>query len=183
MIDVAIAYVGIVSLSLLWLSAARHKLVDFQAFRATVERYELLPRAGVLPLALLLPVLELAVGLALLAPATRVAAAHAALALLALYSLAIGVNLLRGRHDIDCGCTGPALRQQLSGWLIVRNLLLMTLSAGLLLPIRARDLHWLDAFTIAFAVAAGTLLYIAANHALANAHGMDRVGRLAPSRG
>jgi hypothetical protein len=179
MIDLAIVYVSVVWLSLVWLSAARHKLADFQAFRATLERYELLPPAGVLPLALLLPVLELAVGLAVLLHATRVAATQAALALLALYTTAIGINLLRGRRDIDCGCTGPALRQQLSGWLIVRNLLLMTLCGSLLLPIRARDLQWLDAFTIVCGVAAGALLYVAANHAMANAHAMANVRRLA----
>ena len=42
--------------------------------------------------------------------ATPHAAAAAAL-LLALYAGAIGVNLARGRRDIDCGCGGPASRQ------------------------------------------------------------------------
>jgi len=38
--------------------------------------------------------------------------------LLALYTLAVVVNLARGRREIDCGCFGPAARQPLSAALV-----------------------------------------------------------------
>ena len=39
-----------------------------------------------------------------LSPSTRFPVAGASVALLALYTAAVAVNLLRGRHWIDCGC-------------------------------------------------------------------------------
>jgi hypothetical protein len=89
--------------------------------------------------------------------------------LLALYAGVIAVNLLRGRRDVDCGCAGPAARQPLSGWLLARNGALFGLGlAGIATP-GARPLQWLDAFTVAVALAAAMLAYGALNRLLANA--------------
>ncbi|WP_289141256.1 MauE/DoxX family redox-associated membrane protein [uncultured Brevibacillus sp.] len=45
--------------------------------------------------------------------------------LLILYSVAIAINLLRGRRDISCGCGGVAGNHPISWLLVLRNLLLM----------------------------------------------------------
>ncbi len=94
-------------------SAASHKVRAPAWFRRQVADYRLLPEALHGPAARALPLLEGALALALLWPATRGAAALAALALVALYAAAIGINLARGRHDLDCGCAGPGAPQPL----------------------------------------------------------------------
>jgi hypothetical protein len=89
--------------------------------------------------------------------------------LLVLFTGAIGINLMRGRTDIDCGCFGPALRQQLSGWLLLRNLFLMILATTLLLPENGRQIEPLDLATIVLGAATMVILYASANVAIGNA--------------
>ena len=66
--------------------------------------------------------------------ATAAGSAAAAI-LLGLFSVAIGINLARGRSHIDCGCFQSALRQQLSISLLVRNGFLIALA----LPLRYQE--------------------------------------------
>jgi len=147
----------------LFATAVLHKAADLAAFRATIANYELLPRslAGAAASALLAAELVVAIGLALL-PDPRLAAAGA-IALLGTYSLAVGVNLARGRRDIDCGCLGPRHRQRLSGWLLLRNGLAIFGALALLSPPSPRPWVWIDAVSIAGGAAALGLLWAAAN--------------------
>lgn len=156
-------------LALLLLDAAVHKLRDLRGFREALAGYRIVPAPGVMPAALGLAAAELALVPALLAPGLGAAPALCAAALLVLYAAAIGVNLARGRRDIDCGCSSRALRGSLHGGLVARNLGLAGLALVAALPAGARTLHWVDGVTIAGAVAAGALLYAAADRALANA--------------
>ena len=55
----------------------------------------------------------------LIVPATRPAAAMLAFALLAIYGVAIAINLVRGNRRIDCGCGGAG--QGLSWFLVGRK--------------------------------------------------------------
>ncbi len=157
------------ALALVFAQAAWHKARDLGAFAAAVANYELIP-SPLAPLAAtqLLVAEILLVGTLWLPPA-RTGAALAALALLALYAAAIAVNLARGRRDIDCGCTGPALRQPLSGWLLARNAALGALALATALPTEARTLGAADALPIAGGAAAGFALTLAANQLAANA--------------
>jgi hypothetical protein len=104
------------------------KLRAPDAFEGVVYNYRLLPDAWVRPVARGLPMVELALAAALLPAALRPYAAGTAVALLAIVTLAVGVNLLRGRREIDCGCFSSELRQTLSGWLVLRNLALLGLA-------------------------------------------------------
>lgn len=125
----------------LLLGAGWHKLRAPEAFRRALAGYELLP-AFCLPVAArLLPLLEIALGAALLLPATRPAAAALACALFLLYALAMGVNLLRGRRGMDCGCSFGARAAGLSAFMPLRNLL-FALAAALAAapPVRAPQL-------------------------------------------
>jgi hypothetical protein len=151
------------ALALVFAQAAWHKLRDLRGFSAAISAYELLP-AALAPLA----ATQLVVAELLLVGTLRTAAALGALALLALYSAAIGVNLARGRRDIDCGCTGPALRQPLSGWLLVRNAALGALALCAALPVAPRALGAADALPIAGGAFALFALYLAANQLSAN---------------
>ena len=153
------------ALAALFASAALHKLRDGAAFRAVVHAYRLVPDA-VVAAAPAIAAGELAVAAALLLPSTRIAGAVGVVALLALYSVAIAVNLARGRRSIDCGCGPLGARQPISEWLLVRNGALVTVA---LLAMRApaeRALLWVDWLTIAGGVAAAACAWAAA-HTLA----------------
>ncbi|WP_232463517.1 MauE/DoxX family redox-associated membrane protein [Tumebacillus avium] len=49
--------------------------------------------------------------------------------LLAMYSIAVSMNLLKGRTEISCGCGGIVGNHQLSWGLIIRNVLLIACSS------------------------------------------------------
>ena len=71
-------------------------------------------------------------------PATRHFGAALAIALLVMFALAMAINLVRGRTEIDCGCFKSGLRQTVSGWLVGRNLLLAAGTVLLWLPATER---------------------------------------------
>lgn len=146
------------ALALLFATAAVHKLRDPRDFRTTLADYEILPPAfvGLGVGALVAAESVVAMMLLLIGGAT---AGLASLALLALYSFAIGLNLLRGRRQIDCGCLGPAFRQPLSAGLILRNAILGLGAAAAALPVSARSLHAIDAVSLGFGLVTLVLLF------------------------
>ncbi len=168
-LDPAAAWAASAALALVFAQAAWHKLRDLRAFAASIEAYALSP-ASLAPLAATqLVVAELLLVGTLLLPPARAGASLGACALLAFYSAAIAVNLARGRRDIDCGCTGPALRTPLSGWLLARNAALAALALCGAWPAAARSLVAADALPIAGGALAVFALSLAANQLAANA--------------
>ena len=81
------------------------KLPDPAAAVRAVRAYQLLPEGLVGPVAFGLPVLEIAVGLALLAGVLVRAAALATALLMVVFLTAVGSAWARGLQ-IDCGCFG-----------------------------------------------------------------------------
>jgi uncharacterized membrane protein YphA (DoxX/SURF4 family) len=81
------------------------KLPDPAAAVRAVRAYQLLPEALLGPVAFGLPVVEIAVGLALLAGVFVRTAALAAAVLMAVFIAAVGSAWARGLQ-IDCGCFG-----------------------------------------------------------------------------
>jgi uncharacterized membrane protein YphA (DoxX/SURF4 family) len=108
------------ALAILFATAALAKLRRRRDFYATVLAYQLLPPRQAMGMATILPWTEVAIALGLIAGFS--VAAYAAAGLLLIYALAIGVNLARGRRNIDCGCSSSP--RKLSIWLVVRNLML-----------------------------------------------------------
>ena len=106
------------------LVGAAQKLRDLMLFEAAIEGYELAPSFLVKPLTVMLPVAEAAAGLLLLFPSVRAAGGALALAVIALVTAAVAVNLLRGRTDVSCGCGGVEDEQTLSWALVARNVAL-----------------------------------------------------------
>ncbi len=155
-----------IAVSLLLLTAARHKLTDFAHFSGVVQRYRLLPVALAKAAAALLVAIEAAVGVALWLPAFAAPAALAAFGLLSLYSAAIGINLLRGRRHIDCGCGRPGSVRPLSSALLVRNAGLGLAALASTLPVEPRAPIWIDGVTVVAGVAALALLYAAVDASL-----------------
>lgn len=126
--------------------AAMHKATDLTMFVHTMGGYRLLPAALLMPTALGLLFLEVAVILGLIVPVTRPFAAGIALLLLATYAGAIGINLSRGNTHIDCGCGGAG--QGLSWYLVARNAvlgLLCLVAMASLLPVEMTAMAWLSA--------------------------------------
>lgn len=168
-LDPAISIAVSAALCLLWVSAGVQKLIHPGHHRAALANYELLPQSWVFPASVLLPLLEIAIGFAVVVPALATIGASSSIVLLGIYTLAVSINLARGRRDIECGCGGPALRQSLSGGLVARNVFLIGTSAVVLVPPAQRPLVWVDFATVVGAVAVAGLLYTAANQALAQA--------------
>lgn len=174
MIDPLFGRVVAAAFALLLLSAAWHKLSANAAFRAALAEYQLIPVA-MLPLAAwLLPCCELLLAVAWLAGHATAAAPLTAL-LLAVYALAMALNLLRGRVYIGCGCSlggSPASDTPLSWWLVVRNLLLSGLALLGALPTTGRTLGTHDRLTVVLATLACIVLFAGASQLLRNRAGM-----------
>ena len=159
MLDPAILSTVRLGVGCLLLFAAGHKLRHMWDFRLALGAYRLLPEWAVLPMARLLALAELALGVACLAqlPLGYVGA----FALLSVYTVAILVNLARGRNSIDCGCGGPP--QPLSYALVLRNALLLGACVAALAEPAPRPLGWLDFLTITAGLAVLALLYATLN--------------------
>jgi len=163
------------ALALLFLSAAAHKLRAPATFRAQLSDYRLVPERASGAAAAAVVAAELATGFALWLPPLRTSACAAALGLLCAYSGAIALNLVRGRRDIDCGCSGPALRQPLTPWLLARNALLGGIAAACLAPVGERALVWVDSVTLLGGFLVLVALYAASNRMLASAPALARL--------
>lgn len=106
---------------LVFLSAAIGKMRNWIPLQGVIANYRLLPDILVAPVAYVLPPVEALLGAALLLGMRSPAPEAVAAVLLAVFAAAMGINLLRGRRHIDCGCFQSALRQSLSWILVARN--------------------------------------------------------------
>jgi hypothetical protein len=114
-------------IALVFLSAATAKMRNWPIFRGVVANYRLLPQALVGPVTYVLPPAEAAIGAMLPTGLFAPWAEAAAAVLLGAFAVAMGINLLRGRRQIDCGCFQGALKQPLRWTLVGRNALLALL--------------------------------------------------------
>jgi uncharacterized membrane protein YphA (DoxX/SURF4 family) len=96
-----------VALGLVFLAAGGLKIGHFDVFAGEIAGFQLLPHPVIAPLALLLPFVEVLLGIYLvLGLFTRLAAALAAIQLF-IYSAAIASAVVRG-ISTSCGCFGPS---------------------------------------------------------------------------
>lgn len=100
------------------------KLIVRGSLLEVVDAYEVLPRRVVRPVALSLPWVEVATGIAILLRLAWPAAAAVGVGLFTAFSYGIGVNLIRGRRDIECGCFGSRAGDHLTAWQFWRAFLL-----------------------------------------------------------
>jgi Methylamine utilisation protein MauE len=177
-IDPVFGWMAAVAAAAIFAASGALKFYDLEAFRGAVANYRLLAQWLATPFAWTAPVLECAAALGLLLSPIRVSAALVLIALLGVFTGAIVINLARGRTDIDCGCFGPALRQRLSWWLLLRNGALFALLALAAMPAGGRPMEFLDLATVAMAAATVVVLYTAANYLIANAPGLRALGAL-----
>lgn len=166
-------------LAFVFAEAAVHKLRDPAAFSGIVRGHALVPDGLAPGVTASLIAGEGLAALALLAPFGAAPGAALALALLSVYSTAIGVNLARGRRDVDCGCLGPGQRQSLAPWMLLRNGILGIAAAACLIPLAARPLSWLDGISIAGGASVLILVFLAATRLAATGASAIGSGRSA----
>jgi Methylamine utilisation protein MauE len=130
--EVAIAIRTLVAL--VFLTASLGKMRHWVIFQGVIANYRLLPDALVAPIADLLPPIEALVGILLLLGLATPWPEASAVVLLLIFAAGMGINLLRGRRDIDCGCFQSALKQTLSWTLVVRNAVLVLLLGIAVVP-------------------------------------------------
>jgi Methylamine utilisation protein MauE len=162
-IDPVIATIVQYALAWLYLSAAVHKLRDISDFRGVITTYRVVPEVLVGAVAWLVVGIEAAIGFGVLFR-QPIAFAGAAMVLFG-YAAVIGLNLLRGRRFIDCGCGGAA--QPLSVGLVVRNVVLAMAAVCALAPTTSRAIGWVDVVSMVAGVLVAGTLYAAANQLLA----------------
>ncbi len=176
-LDPVVSAIVRVGLAGLFGLAALHKARDLRAFAATVQDYRIVPERWTPAVPIALIGAEGAIAVALVFPGPGIAAGLAAVLLLSSYTAAIGLNLLRGRRHIDCGCLGPGRRQPISAWLMGRNALLIAVALLAALPPSTRAFGWVDAISVCGGVCASVLLFGAASRLAAQAPISQRLRR------
>jgi uncharacterized membrane protein YphA (DoxX/SURF4 family) len=124
----SLALAGRICVGLILVLAGIGKFRHWKILSGVIANYRLLPGFAVGPAAVVLPPLEVGLGLLLLSGLAERSAALAGVLLLVVFGAAMAINLGRGRSSIDCGCGQSFLKQELSWGLVGRNGLL----AGLL---------------------------------------------------
>jgi hypothetical protein len=160
-----------IGFGLLFLLAAVHKFATAQQFRVILEEYRVMPRVFAGPVARIVPLLEVTLSVGWFSAYRPELIAVSSAALLAVYTSAIGLNLLRGRIHIGCGCGVAGASdgdQQLSSGLILRNTILIALTLVAVIPTSARPFGVIDYVTLGSTLLASALLYVGANQLLAN---------------
>ncbi len=168
-IDPVLGWVAAIAIAAIFAGSSAIKLANLAAFRAALSDYRIVPESFEFPLALAIPIAEMAGAAGIVPSAERSLAGSLLIALLAVFSIAIAVNIGRGRRDIDCGCFGPALRQTLSLSMLARNGALAAICAIAMAPRSVRTLGFLDITTIAAGAASIVILYVSVNFLMANA--------------
>ncbi|MCZ6855836.1 MAG: methylamine utilization protein MauE [Gammaproteobacteria bacterium] len=179
LLDPLIVLVISLGFGALFLSTTSHKIREFAQFRVVLADYELLPGVLVLPAACTVVVIELVLTLlwfsALFTSLFIAVSAILSAALLTLYGIAVGINLIRGRVHISCGCGVPGANntdQPLSSGILVRNSVLALIALAGVLPILERSLAWFDYVAIVTTLLTASVLYMATSQLLSNSAAM-----------
>jgi hypothetical protein len=131
-----------IALGAIFVVAALPKVADPPSFAHMIYNYRLVPGAAINAFALVMPWIELLVGLALILGVWPREAAALAGFLLLVFIAAIGFNLVRG-HAVDCGCfdvhSAGKSREELLGemrWVLIRDAAMLLMVAQVFLTSR-----------------------------------------------
>jgi len=153
-----------VFLALMFAHAALSKLGHADEFYGVVRNFRILPDGASRVAAAVLPVVELAVAAGLIVRPLAVPAAALGAVLLLVFAVALGVNVLRGRTWIDCGCFRNGLKQTVSWMLVARNIGLAAGAAAVAWMLPASALPGMtEGFVGLAAGATAMLLYLSAS--------------------
>ena len=119
-------------LAAVFLLASVPKIIAPHEFAIAVFRYQLLPDAAINLMAIFLPWIELVAAIAILIPRTSAASAAILFGLLAVFTAAISIDLVRG-INISCGCfTLGADAGPIGWWEVVRDVAFLALAGFVL---------------------------------------------------
>lgn len=122
-------------LGLLWLYASYDKLLNPEAFAHLVYNYQVLPDGAINLTALILPWLELLLGICLLAGIWLPGASVLSTALLAGFAGTLLFNLYRGL-DVYCGCFSTQAAADPANYLtVIRDLSFLAVSVYLMVVV------------------------------------------------
>lgn len=163
--DPTVAMFASLFVALILAAAAIPKLSNQDEFQGVVANYKLLPGFLVAPFAKLLPWLELGCAIALLVPSLRVIAACVAAGLFILFSIAIAINVGRGRTHIDCGCVRrPTSMSRIGMFHVLRALALAGVSLyAAAVPLEVAGISLESALTALASAAMLSLIYMGAD--------------------
>jgi Methylamine utilisation protein MauE len=165
-LDPAFGYLIVGGVALLLAVAGAHKLRNLSLFTEVFAAYRVLPEAWARRFAAFIPCIEIAIAASLLWEPWRPSAAAAALGLLLAYAAALGLNLLRGRRELDCGCGPAGNRRPIAAWMVWRNLCVALALGIAVLPWAARPLSAADLLTVMGGLAVAAVLYAAVDQLL-----------------
>jgi uncharacterized membrane protein YphA (DoxX/SURF4 family) len=117
-----------VLLGALFVVAGASKVGHADVFAAEIAGFRLLPAAVIAPIAIALPFLEMLLGVYLILGLFTRTAAWIAVALFAVFDLAIASAVVRGM-TISCGCFGPSDATVTSWAEVARDAVLVVLAA------------------------------------------------------
>jgi uncharacterized membrane protein YphA (DoxX/SURF4 family) len=118
------------SLAALFLFAAVSKLIDPSLFAQQIANYQLTPWPVTAVISVFLPALEFCVGICLLLGRWESGALVWGAIMLAIFSGALLSAIVRGL-SIDCGCFGRSVENTGTLWPLIRNLVLLAVTAVL----------------------------------------------------
>jgi len=145
-------------LASVFLLSGMAKLPQRSQFETALQRYELLPHRIVRPIARALPVAEVSCALMLFVGFLILPVTICVACLLTVFSVAVGVNLVRGRR-IECGCFTPGLPSKIGWATVIRNAVLIAMA----IVVAAEQPRALAIDEVAVGAHAG----VSASHALA----------------
>lgn len=157
-----------------------HKASDFGRFRQILGDYGVVPRSLLGPVSLCVVMWELATVAALIfVPQLGILFAAC---ILAAYAILISFNILRGRTEIDCGCSWgaksltdvPRLRWQS----VFRNLALVAIGVFGLIPVSGRVLGGVDYLNLAAVCTVAFIAYQASSTLMQNYNRMKDYGHV-----
>jgi uncharacterized membrane protein YphA (DoxX/SURF4 family) len=155
-------------LALLLLAAGLHKSADLDKVTDAIAAYRAIPRGFEKLAAWLVIGIEIAAGAALIIPSTSRSASVVAACVFAVYFALMSLNWLRGDRDVDCGCSFYHGEASLSGFHLVRKVLLVLLGVAGFQSDSGRAVSWVDGVQIAAAVASLAFIYLSADALLAH---------------
>jgi hypothetical protein len=150
-----------VAMGLMFVTAGAQKLVHWHEFKGVVAAYRLVDAWWSVAIAATIAPLEVLLGAASIVGVGMPFTAVAMAAMLAIFAVAMAINIRRGRTAIDCGCFRTALRQPLEWRLVGRNVVCaLAVLAASAVPFVPDATTWLLALPAGLAL---FCLYLALN--------------------
>lgn len=143
-----IIIVTLVFFGFMFISSSLSKMMNFSHHVKTIHAYQVLPDNLVGKFAKIDVALEIIIGVGLLTLHFSSLFLIMSACLLTVYTIAIGINLFRGRTDIDCGCGGIVGENKISYKLIARNIILVILMALSLIYVQNSSVSFSEVYVI-----------------------------------